>query len=337
MKSSGKRNFIVLSLLAAVLIIVDWAALGTGQAGIPREEIWSLFTGGDGVSEGTRRIVFGLRLPRILLGTAVGAALASSGTVFQALLRNPLADPYLLGLSGGAALGAAAVIISGADGIHPLVLPAAAFAGALVALLAVTRLSSATRHPGPTTLILAGVMVSAFCSALVMLLSSLSVSTSAHGTLLWMMGSLVSTPRGTLLPVVAVIAAGVLYLSSAGHHLNVLSLGEETARQLGADTTVSGRRFLVVASLITGVSVAVSGLVGFIGLVVPHALRSLIGADHRLLVPASALAGGAALVIADSGARTILPPAEIPVGVITALVGAPFFLFLLYSRRGWMR
>jgi iron complex transport system permease protein len=152
-----------------------------------------------------------------------------------------------------------------------------------------------------------------------------------------MMGSLASPPPGTLPIVLAATVAGLVFLSLSGHHLNVISLGEDAARQIGVEIGTVRTRFLVVASLLTGVSVAVSGLIGFIGLVVPHALRNLIGADHRLLVPASALAGAAALVLADSGARTLLPPAEIPVGVITALFGAPFFLFLLRRRDGWMR
>jgi iron complex transport system permease protein len=337
MRGKGSRSLSILLALGALLVLVDLAALRIGQVEVSWSEIWRLLTGGEGVPEGSRRIVLGLRLPRILLGTAVGASLASSGTVFQALLRNPLADPYLLGLSGGAALGAAIVILGGMAGVHPLLLPAAAFLGALLALLAVTRMAAASRQPGSATIILAGVMVSAFCSALVMLLNSLSPSGRVHGTLLWMMGSLASPPPGILAPLLGAAVAGVLYLTLSGHHLNVLSLGEETARQIGIDAVAARNRFLVAASLITGLSVAASGLVGFIGLVVPHVLRNFFGADHRFLVPASALAGGAVLVLADSGARSLLPPAEIPVGVITALVGAPFFLFLLRRRQGWMQ
>jgi len=337
MRKSWRRPVTSLLVLAVLLAVVDLAALRIGQVEVSWGDIWRLLSGDEGVPEGSRRIVLGLRLPRILLGTAVGASLASAGTVFQALLRNPLADPYLLGLSGGAALGASIVILGGAAGAHPLLLPASAFLGALLALLAVTRLSAAARQPGSTTLILAGVMVSAFCTALVMLLNALSPSARVHGTLLWMMGSLASPPPGILGPLAAVTIAGVAYLTLSGHHLNVLSLGEETARQMGVDAATARTRFLVAASLITGLSVAASGLVGFIGLVVPHVLRNLFSADHRLLVPAAALAGGAALVLADSGARSLLPPAEIPVGVITALVGAPFFLLLLSRRRGWMQ
>jgi iron complex transport system permease protein len=263
------------------------------------------------------------------------SALAASGTVFQAVLRNPLADPYLLGLSGGAGLGAMLVIVSGAAQASPLLLPAAAFAGALLAVVVVHRLAGAGALT-PTALILAGVVVSAFRSALVMFLSAVSPSVRVHGALLWMMGSLASPPPG-ILPVAAVaVGAGLLVLCLSGAELNALSLGEETAGHLGVDVLPVRTRLFLAASLATGAAVSVSGLVGFVGLVVPHALRSLVGADHRLLVPASALAGATALVVADTVARSVLPPAEVPVGVITALVGAPFFLVLLKRRRGWM-
>ncbi len=337
MKGSPRRAAAILLFLAGILAAILLFSLKTGQIPVTWAELRRILFHGAGGGEGTADvIVLGLRLPRALLGAAVGASLAASGTVFQAILRNPLADPYLLGLSGGAALGAAVVILGGFGG-HILLLPAAAFLGALLALLAVTHIAATTGSPGPTTLILAGVMVSAFCSSLVMLLNSISSSSRVHGALLWMMGSLASPPPGMLPLVLAATLAGLIFLSLSGHHLNVLSLGEDAARQIGVEIGTVRTRFLVVASLLTGVSVAVSGLIGFIGLVVPHALRSLVGADHRLLVPASALAGAAALVLADSGARTLLPPAEIPVGVITALFGAPFFLLLLRRREGWMR
>ncbi len=337
MKGNPRRAAAILLLLTGTLAAILLFSLKTGQVPVTWAELRRILFQVSGKGSGMADvIVLDLRLPRALLGAAVGASLAASGTVFQAILRNPLADPYLLGLSGGAALGASVVILGGFGG-HILLLPAAAFLGALLALLAVTRIAASTGSPGPTTLILAGVMVSAFCSSLVMLLNALSSSSRVHGALLWMMGSLASPPPGTLPIVLAATVAGLVFLSLSGHHLNILSLGEDAARQIGVEIGTVRTRFLVAASLLTGVSVAVSGLIGFIGLVVPHALRNLIGADHRLLVPASALAGAAALVLADSGARTLLPPAEIPVGVITALFGAPFFLFLLRRRDGWMR
>jgi len=331
---------VVLPWLAALLAAICVLAVKTGQVEVTWSDLAALMAGEEGKTAAggsLRRIVFGLRLPRVLLGAAVGASLAAAGAVFQGILRNPLADPFLLGLSGGASLGAAVVLLGGASGLHVLMLPAAAMAGALLALVAVSRLASGTGSASPTTLILAGVMVSAFCSAAVMFLTAVSPSARVHGTLLWMMGSLAAPPPGLLPTVLAAACLGVVYLSLSGHHLNVLSLGEETARQIGVDAETVRWRLLFAASLLTAVSVAASGLIGFVGLVVPHALRNLTGADHRFLVPASALAGGAALVLADCGARTFLPPTEIPVGVITALFGAPFFLVLLRRRKGWMR
>ncbi len=335
---AAARSGLVLALLASLLLLASLGALKMGQVDVSWPAILDALTGGDGQDLTARRVILGLRLPRVLLGVAVGASLAVAGVVFQAVLRNPLADPYLLGISGGASLGAAAVILGGAAWKgSALVLPAAAFLGALAALLAVMRISGLSGSPGPTTLILAGVMVSAFCSALVMLLSSLSPSSRVHGTLLWMMGSLASPAPGIVAPVILVTVAGGLMLALSGHHLNALSFGEATARQVGVDLERVRWRLLGGAALVTAAAVAASGLIGFIGLVVPHALRSMIGADNRLLLPSAALAGGAALVLADGGARMLVPPAEVPVGVITALFGAPFFLALLIRGRRWMR
>jgi iron complex transport system permease protein len=313
-------------------------ALKIGQVTVSWKEVWILLfsSAGRGVTPGLEIIVFDIRLPRIVLGLVVGAALAASGVVFQGLLRNPLADPYLLGLSGGAALGAVLVIVSGAAAWHPWLVPAAAFAGALLAVLVVSRLAAGSGALPPTALILSGVVVSAFCSALVMFLYSISPSSRVHEALFWMMGRLDSPPPGILWLVVVTVAIGILVIAFSGHQLNALSMGEEVAQQLGVSVRSAQFKLFLSASLVTGVSVAASGLVGFVGLVVPHALRSLIGADHRLLVPAAALGGAAVLVMADTGARSLFPPAEIPVGVITALLGAPFFLVLLRRRRGWM-
>lgn len=334
-----RRTVTVLPSLALLLAASCIVAVKTGQVDVSWGELRHLLANpgqGDGQASGPWRIIVGLRLPRVILGAAVGASLASAGTVFQAILRNPLADPFLLGLSGGASLGAALVILGGVTG-SAFLLPAAALFGALLALLTVLRVASASGSPSPTTLVLAGVMVSAFCASMVMLLTSISSSVRVHGTLLWMMGSLASPPPGILPLVLIVTAGGLFYLCVSGHHLNLLSLGEGPARQIGVDVGPIRWRLLFGSSLLTAVAVSASGLIGFVGLVVPHALRALIGADHRLLVPASALAGAAALVLADCGARTFMPPAEIPVGVITALFGAPFFLVLLRRGKGWMR
>jgi iron complex transport system permease protein len=334
----ARRSILVLAALAALAAGAALLAVRTGPVPIGWGEIVRVLADPAARADlpGSSRILLDLRLPRVALGLLVGAALAVSGTTFQALLRNPLADPYLLGLSGGAALGAVLVLVTGATANAPLLLPAAAVGGALLAVVAVWRLAAGAGALPPTSLILSGVVVSSFCSALVMFLASVSPAGRVQGALYWLMGSLASPPPGILPAVAVAVLAGVGGLSLAGNRLNALSLGEETAGHLGVDVGRTRIALFFAASLVTGAAVSAAGLVGFVGLVVPHALRTLIGADHRLLVPASALAGAAVLVLADTAARSVLPPAEIPVGVVTALLGAPFFLALLRRRRGWM-
>jgi iron complex transport system permease protein len=332
------RAVVVLGVLAALLVAAALLAFKTGPVSVSWADLRSVLTDG-GARESLpmqSRILLDLRLPRILLGCLVGAALAVAGTTFQGLLRNPLADPYLLGVSGGAALGAVFILTTGAAAGVPLIVPAAACIGALAAVAAVWRLASGAGALPPTALILSGVVVSAFCSALVMFLTAVAPAGRVQGALFWMMGSLASPPPGILPAVAGAVALGVGLAVISGPQLNALSLGEETAAHLGVNARRVRLRLFFAASLVTGAAVASAGLVGFVGLVVPHALRALVGADHRLLIPASALAGAVTLVLADTAARSVLPPAEIPVGVVTALLGAPFFLVLLRRRRGWM-
>jgi iron complex transport system permease protein len=328
----------VIGSLAVLLCAAALFAAKTGPVRVSWSDLLRVLTD-PGARESLpmqSRILFDLRLPRVLLGLLVGAALASAGTTFQALLRNPLADPYLLGVSGGAALGAVFVLTTGAGAGTSLIVPAAACGGALLAVAAVWRLASGAGALPPTALILSGVVVSSFCSALVMFLTAVAPAGRVQGAMFWMMGSLASPPAGILPAVAVVVVLGVALTVIAGPQLNALSLGEETAAHLGVDARRVRLRLFFAASIVTGAAVAAAGLVGFVGLVVPHALRALIGADHRLLVPAAALAGAIVLVLADTVARSLLPPAEIPVGVVTALIGAPFFLILLRRRRGWM-
>ena len=332
------RALLVILALAGLLVAAALLAAKTGPVPLSWSDLLRVLTD-PGARESLpmqSRILFDLRLPRVLLGLLVGAALASAGTTFQALLRNPLADPYLLGVSGGAALGAVFVLTTGAGAGAPLIVPLAACGGALVAVAAVWRLASGAGALPPTALILSGVVVSSFCSALVMFLTAVAPAGRVQGAMFWMMGSLASPPAGILPAVALVVVLGVGLAVICGPQLNALSLGEETAAYLGVDARRVRLRLFFAASIVTGAAVAAAGLVGFVGLVVPHALRALIGADHRLLVPASALAGAIVLVLADTVARSLLPPAEIPVGVVTALIGAPFFLVLLRRRRGWM-
>ncbi len=333
-----RRALAVLAALAALCLGAALLAVKTGTVSITWGEIGRVVAdpGARAALPAPSRILLDLRLPRIQLALVVGAALAVAGTTFQALLRNPLADPYLLGLSGGAALGAVLVLVTGLASASPLLVPAAAVGGALLAVVAVWRLAAGAGALPPTSLILSGVVVSSFCSALVMFLASVSPAGRVQGALYWLMGSLASPPPGILPVVTGAVLAGVCGIALAANRLNALSLGEETAGHLGVDVARTRALLFFGASLVTGAAVAAAGLVGFVGLVVPHALRSLVGADHRLLVPAGALAGAAALLLADTAARSLVPPAEIPVGVVTALFGAPFFLALLRRRRGWM-
>lgn len=282
------------------------------------------------------QIFFVARLPRVLAGALVGSALAASGVVFQALLRNPLATPFTLGVSAGAALGAILVLSfnlpSGLAGVSAV--PIASFAGALGALAIVYGLAR-FRHRGLSTnvLLLAGVTLNSFFSALILFVQFLADYTQTFRTVRWLMGDLdVSSYRPLIasLPPLALAFGAFAFLPRS---LNLLSVGDESAASRGVDVHRTQRTAFLSASLATGAAVSLGGPVGFIGIVVPHLIRLLVGADHRLVLPASTLAGAGFLVACDTVARTVLAPLEIPVGVITAILGGPFFLWLLMRNR----
>ena len=273
-------------------------------------------------------IVRSLRLPRAILALLVGGALGLSGAGLQALVRNPLADPFLLGLSGGAGLGAVGAIALHAGG--PWALPLAAFAGALVAMALVYRLALvAGAALEPRTLILAGVAVGAFASAVTTALVSLSDAAQLRNAFLWLWGGLSGASWDTVLVACVYFPLPIAVLLIAARPLDLLALGEEPAGYLGADVAPLRRRVYVAASLLTAAAVAVSGVIGFVGLIVPHAIRALWGHRHRTLLPASFLAGGTLLLVADTVARVAVAPRELPVGIVTALVGVPVFALLL--------
>jgi iron complex transport system permease protein len=313
----GLLVLLVLSLAVGVL---------SGPAGLTLGDVWRAVT--SGVDSPDRAIVLTLRLPRVIGAVLVGASLAVSGAIFQALLRNPLAEPYLLGVSSGAALGAVGAITLGLSW-GPAGLAVAAFVGALVAIGLVFRVARVVDRLDTRVLILAGVVVAAFFGAGVMLLLTLARSETMRSALLWTMGSL----SGTSWSMVAVLAACAVPASLAavaiGRDLNALAIGEETAAHLGTTVERTKRVAYVLASLLAATAVSVAGVIGFVGLVVPHAARILWGADHRTLLPVSFVAGGALLVLADATARSVASPLELPVGVVTALLGVPFFLVLL--------
>jgi len=330
------RFALTLALLGVGLLAAGVFALAMGPSSVSPGEAWqALFapSAGDPVVD----IIRGIRLPRIVLAALVGASLACAGVIFQALLRNPLADPFILGVSGGAALGAIAVLsLGGAVGLGYAAVPPAAFAGCLLTLfllLMVARQSSGTSATG---LLLTGVVFNAFASAAIVFLASISEGIDGSRIFVWLIGNL-SSARLDVTPWLALfLSVGVACALASARGLNVLALGEETAEQLGVSTEGQRRVLLVAASLMVGAAVSVSGLIGFVGLIVPHALRLVLGPDHRLLVPASALAGAAFLVVCDTLARSALGGRELPVGAITALLGGPVFLFMLHRRQaGW--
>jgi len=280
------------------------------------------------------RAVLQLRLTRIAAGLIVGGSLAVSGAVLQALLRNPLAEPYVLGVSGGGALGAALVILSGLAALHPLLLPGGAFLAALATLLLVYTLAGGrSGTPSVYELILGGVVVSAMLSSLLMLLISCADIEGLHSIIWWMLGNLQPASRPLLLACGGCGAAAFLVMWALARDLNALTLGRDMAHHLGVRTRLAVALALGAATLAAASAVALAGLIGFVGLIVPHAVRQLAGADHRRLLPASALAGGVFLVVCDTVARTVFAPLEVPVGVITALTGGPFFLMLLRRRK----
>lgn len=316
------KRWLLLGLGAALAVV---GGVAVGAVGIAPGHLWRALID---ASAPDAAIVRQLRIPRALLGFVVGGGLAVSGAVLQALIRNPLADPYLLGLSGGAALGAVVVIALGLGGAWTL--PLAALAGALAALALVYRLSLVQgRRLDAHILLLAGVVVSAFTGAVVSALLVLSSASQLRNAFLWMLGGLSGASWQALLVFLAYAILPLLVLGWHARGFDLLALGDETARHLGTDPERLKRVAYLATGLLTAASVAACGMIGFVGLVVPHALRRLWGPLHARLLPAAFLAGGAFLVLADALARSVAPPLELPVGVVTALIGVPLFAILL--------
>ncbi|HET7909263.1 MAG TPA: iron ABC transporter permease [Nitrospira sp.] len=332
----------VISILLVASIIVVVLCLQVGARHITVGEIVKSLARALGVLEPageasatTDAIILHLRMPRMFLGFLVGCSLASVGVILQALLRNPLADPYVLGVSSGAALGVSLGVLFGLGAMAWAipVLPICGFFGGLVALAVLYRISSTTERLPVHSVLLAGVILNAIFSALIMFITSIMEPNRSFSMMSWLMGTLTAPIDKTLLAFTIYIAIGVGLLFTQVGVLNVMTLGEEPARSLGVDTERAKRNMLMMAALVTGGVVSLSGMIGFIGMVVPHAMRLLIGADHRLLLPASGLAGGMFLVTADTFARSFFLPSEIPVGIMTALAGGPFFIYLLMWRK----
>jgi iron complex transport system permease protein len=324
-------------LLGLVLWAVILVSITLGSVRLPPwSSIQILVSGLLGLpgpwSQTDQAIILSLRLPRVLLAGLVGAGLSVSGVVFQALLRNPLADPYILGVSSGSAVGAIVAILAGLSTLS-LGLPLVSFAGALLTVALVLYFGRQDGKIHPNTLLLAGVIVGSFLSALIMFFISTTQKEELHTIIFWLMGdfSLSNTEALLVIFPYLLMGMGIIYLQA--RRLNLVLSGEESALQLGVDVGRLRTLSYVSASLMTAASVSVCGLIGFVGLIVPHGVRLIFGSDHRLLIPSSALIGASFLIASDTLARTLLAPVELPVGVITAAFGGPFFIYLLKTRK----
>jgi iron complex transport system permease protein len=337
---SPRVLFIALSLLLALAF---WLSLALGPVSLPlRDTLQALLrlvgvpVGGAELAQ-AELILGQIRLPRSLLGLAVGAVLALCGVAMQGLFRNPLADPGLVGVSSGAALGAAIALVVGAGQLPevfaPYLLSACAFAGGLGVTALVYRLGRRDGQTSVTTMLLAGIALTALAGAAIGLFTYLADDSTLRTLLFWNLGSLNGASYARLWPLLLVSVAVALWLPRRARALNALLLGESEARHLGFDVARLKRELVFCTALGVGAAVAAAGLIGFIGLVVPHLIRLLVGPDHRVLLPASALAGASLLLLADLLARLALAPAELPIGIVTALLGAPFFLYLLLRGR----
>jgi iron complex transport system permease protein len=330
-RRAGPAAVVLAVVLAASIIL----AITFGPADITAGEVWAsvlhhLGMGTTPLDPLRDGIVWELRMPRVLTAAAVGAGLAVSGAVMQALTRNPLADPYLLGLSSGASLGAVAVLLLGAA----IVLPVAAFLGALLALGLTLALASSLGRITPTRTVLAGVAVSALASAITSLIIFWWVTGDSYREILsWLLGSLAGARWSAVaITFAAIVIAGIPILLS-GRTLDAFAFGDTSAAALGINVQGVRWSLLAVTALLTGAMVSVSGSIGFVGLILPHAVRLVVGPRHRVLLPLVALAGAIFLIWADTAARSLFDPRELPVGIVTAIIGAPVFALLLARRR----
>ena len=338
------RLFVRCGILAAILFVVVVGALKFGAVpislyGLGRDLIHLMLRQSSAISSDYGMIIVDIRLPRILLAIIVGASLSVAGTSFQALLRNPLADPYVLGVSSGASLGAILALLlephlALPNTVAALFTPLGAFLGAAATIAAVYFLGRRQGQIDSNTLLLAGIISASFLSAMIMfLITTLTGRGDLRGISFWLMGDLSTSLQQSLrwvLSVGFVIAIGVIYTTASD--LNLLLSGEKEAMHLGVDVQRVRLVVYIAASLLTGLAVSVSGAIGYVGLLVPHVMRIIFGSDHRVLIPTAAFGGAIAVVIADTLARTVVAPAELPVGAMTALAGAPLFIYLLRRR-----
>jgi iron complex transport system permease protein len=332
------RQPIPLFVVAAVASVLAGLCIGAFPVGVG-QLLSAIGLSTEPLDATTAAVLYAIRAPRVLAAFAVGAALAAGGAAMQSLFRNPLADPGLLGVSSGAALAAVSVIVLGEKVMHivppgfrPWLLPIAAFLGGLAATVVVYRVANRSGVALVGTLLLAGIAINALTSAGIGMLVFIADDQQLRTLIFWTMGGFGAVTWTAILPAVVVLAISVPTLLPAAHLLDALALGEREAGHVGVDVERLKRRLVVQVALAVGAGVAISGVVGFVGLIAPHIVRLLLGPSHRTLLPAAALFGGAFLVLADALARVLVAPAEMPIGVLTALVGGPFFLWLLASR-----
>ncbi|MDG9979751.1 iron chelate uptake ABC transporter family permease subunit [Pseudomonas oleovorans] len=327
-------------------MLVLWLSLALGPVSLPLGDtlraalrLLGVPLAADASVQQAELILAQIRMPRTLLGLTVGMVLALCGVAMQGLFRNPLADPGLVGVSSGAALGAAVAIVGGAafgglpEAFAPYLLSACAFVGGLLVTALVYRLGRREGQTNVATILLAGIALTALAGAAIGLFTYLADDATLRTLTFWNLGSLNGASYARLWPLLLATLAVALWLPRRARALNALLLGESEARHLGFDVERLKRELVFCTALGVGAAVAAAGLIGFIGLVVPHLMRLLVGPDHRLLLPASALAGASLLLLADLVARLALAPAELPIGIVTALIGAPFFLYLLVRGR----
>lgn len=339
----GTRLVLVSGVLLLLLLVAITLSVASGSSNIPYDDVARILLKGLGVpgmgdfSDAEMRIVNMVRLPRALVGALVGAALAVSGAVMQGIFRNPLAEPGIIGVSAGGALGAVIALTAGLAAGDLWTLPFFAFVGGMAAATTVYLLSLVQGRTQVPTLLLAGVALNSFLGATT---SSIMLLGAEYGEvqaiLTWLVGGLRGRGQPHLQVITLPIVIGIVLIYAFSRDLNLLLLGEETAQGLGVNVGRTRLILLALSSLLTGAAVSIAGGIGFVGLIVPHALRLVIGPDHRLLLPASALGGAVFLVLCDTLARLLIQPAEIQVGLITAMLGAPFFLFLLWRNRRHM-
>ncbi|CAJ38032.1 FecCD family ABC transporter permease [Methanocella arvoryzae] len=333
-------------VLFIVMILIAVVATAVGPANISPDKVVMIILSKVPVVQdyltkvwtvGEEAIVINVRLPRVILGLLVGASLAVAGVTTQGIFKNPMADPYILGVSSGAAFGASAVIVLGVSVfLQSISITAGALAGALIVSFLVFNIARTRNRIPVETLLLSGIAVSAFFSAITSFLMYIS-GNSLNQIVFWVMGALWSSNWDDVLILAPFFVAGSLIVYAYSRDLNLMLLGDESAAHLGSDVTRVKYILLGVSSLMAAAAVSVTGIIGFVGLIIPHIMRLIVGPDHRVLIPASALVGAIFLVLADTFARMVIQPTEMPVGIVTALIGAPFFVYLLIRQKKTLR